>query len=44
MNNMTADMALLGRDGKNLLAAALFAAAVSDNGENFLVVFILIGV
>ena len=40
LNNMPADMALSGRDGKNLLAASLSATAVSAGGENFLVVFI----
>ena len=40
---MPADMALSGRDGNNPLAAALSVAAVSDGGENFLVVFIFSG-
>ena len=42
--NMPGDMALSGRDGKNLLAVALSAAAVSAGGENLLVVFIFSGV
>ena len=41
MNNMPTGMALSGRDGKNMLAAALSSAAVSAGGENFLVVFFL---
>ena len=40
---MPVDMSLLVRDGKNLIADALSAAAVSDGGENLLVVFILVG-
>ena len=44
LNNMPADMALSGRDGKNLLAASLSDNAVSAGGENFLVVFIFMGV
>ena len=40
LNNMPADMALSGRDGKNLLASSLSATAVSAGVENFLVVFI----
>ena len=44
LNNMPADMALSGRDGRNLLATSLSATSVSTGGENFLVVFIFSGV
>ena len=44
LNNIPVDMDLSGRDGKNLIAAVLSAAAVSSGEENFLVVFILNGV
>ena len=40
---MSVDMALSGRDRKNILAAAISTAAVSAGGENLLVVFILSG-
>ena len=43
VNKFPVGMALSGRNGKNLLAAALSAAAVSSGGENVLVVFILNG-
>ena len=43
MNNMPADMSLSGSDGNNLLAAALSTAAISYDGENFMVIFILVG-
>ena len=43
LNNIPVDIALSGRDGNNLIAAALSAAAVSAGGDNFLVVFIFSG-
>ena len=43
MNNMPADMSLSGSDGNNLLAAALSTAAISYGGENFMVIFIVVG-
>ena len=42
LNNMPADIVLSGRDGKNLLAADLSAAAFSNDGQNLLIVFILL--
>ena len=40
---MPANMAISGRDEKNMLASDLSAAAIYSGGKNFLVVFIFSG-
>ena len=44
LNNMPANMAISGRDEKNMLASDLSAAAIYSGGENFMAVFIFIEV